>query len=599
MPSACPIVPVFNGAIISNLRKIYAAVAGFASGRALPAIGIAVLFAVVALLYANPLKDNDLWWQMKIGEYLLHNMTLKPDHSIYSWTIADPSWIYNAWVPQMLLYAVYSAGGFVALHAVVYFAVGAAVALFALYLRASGQKLSFFHLTALLAVAVGWHFNSDLRPETFSFVLLNAVVFVYFYSLEKQRDIFWLYPVLMVVWVNTHGVFIFGMLFIAIAFAGELINTKLKQSGLSAKAVKRFAVSFFVSCPALFVTPYGWKWAGSILKSFTDAGFMRQAMDITSYKSVFIFAHPVKYALPAAVLVFAVLMLLKIRQSRRVDFALLGFNAAFIYFSFMYARSAYLYFPVWLYSIAWLAKSLNLAPVLKRNAVLLMAGFSALCVLAVSYMLTAPRHYNHYGYGLSEYMPDKVSGFLLKNRIEGRMFNTYEIGGYLLWRLHPRYLVFIDPRHGPYTRHLMDDYRQFELGNNFTAFTRKYPFDFAVVHITWNRLLKNFYFSPEWKLLFFDQTAAVFVKKDYDISGLDVDLKPGRFEALQSYDGIFYAMNLYFIMEDYRSAEYMLGLLKNKYDYGIYENSIESVERLLEQKKRERPWKEETAGGAS
>lgn len=63
---------------------------------------------------------------------------------------------------------------------------------------------------------------------------------------------------------------------------------------------------------------------------------------------------------------------------------------------------------------------------------------------------------------------------------------------------------------------------------------------------------------------------------------------PERFKDLRSYEGIFYAMNLYFIMEDYDSVRYMLGLLKKGYNYGIYKNSIESVERLLEQKKKER-----------
>lgn len=558
------------------------------SSRVLLAAGAIILLGVIAVIYAYPLKDNDLWWQMEIGQYLIEHKTLKPDHSIYSWTVADPNWVYNTWLAQTALYTLYLLGGVTALHAAVYLVVLSALALFVFYLRASGQSLSFFHLIMLLMFIIGWHFNSDLRPETFSFIMLNAVVFIYFYSLDKQKDVFLLYPVLMLLWVNSHGVFIFGILFIALAFAGELINTMLKQPNISIMSLKRLAVFFFAACLALFITPYGWKWLGGIVESFTDAGFMKQAADIAAYKSVFVFAHPVKYALLAAVCVFVVLMLLEIRRSKKVDFAFLGLNAAFIYFSFIYARSAYLYFPVWLYSVARLVKSLNFEPAIKKKAALLGVVFAALCIFSVGYILATPRHYKHLGFGVSEYMPEDVTDFLLKNKVHGKMFNTYEIGGYLLWRLHPAYKVFIDPRHGPYTKYLMDDYRRFELGYNFYAFIEKYPFDFAVVHITWNDLLKNFYFSPGWRLLYFDQSAAVFVKNTYNMPEPSPDIGPERFKDLRSYEGIFYAMNLYFIMEDYDSVRYMLDLLKRGYNYGIYKNSIESVERLLEQKKKER-----------
>lgn len=121
----------------------------FFSGENALTAGFIMLLLAVALLYAYPLKDNDLWWQMEIGQYLIEHKTLKPDHSIYSWTVADPNWVYNTWLAQTGLYALYLLGGLTALHAAAYLVVLSALALFVFYLRASGQSLSFFHLIIL------------------------------------------------------------------------------------------------------------------------------------------------------------------------------------------------------------------------------------------------------------------------------------------------------------------------------------------------------------------------------------------------------------------------------------------------------------------
>jgi hypothetical protein len=42
--------------------------------------------------------------------------------------------------------------------------------------------------------------------------------------------------------------------------------------------------------------------------------------------------------------------------------------------------------------------------------------------------------------------PSDAADFLLKHHIQGRIFNTYAQGGYLIWRLWPDQQVFIDGR---------------------------------------------------------------------------------------------------------------------------------------------------------
>ncbi len=56
-----------------------------------------LLPVLILLRYPVDRLDYDLWWQMTLGKYYLSHHTLIIDHSIFSWTPADPTWVYNKW----------------------------------------------------------------------------------------------------------------------------------------------------------------------------------------------------------------------------------------------------------------------------------------------------------------------------------------------------------------------------------------------------------------------------------------------------------------------------------------------------------------------
>ncbi len=59
---------------------------------------------------------------------------------------------------------------------------------------------------------------------------------------------------------------------------------------------------------------------------------------------------------------------------------------------------------------------------------------------------------------VSRMQPSGAADFLLAHDLKGRLFNTYGAGGYLIYRLYPRQLVFIDGRYNPYPVKVIDDY---------------------------------------------------------------------------------------------------------------------------------------------
>ena len=81
-------------------------------------------------------------------------------------------------------------------------------------------------------------------------------------------------------------------------------------------------------------------------------------------------------------------------------------------------------------------------------AVLLLAGVGVALAGGQSFQLPAAEW---------QY-PSGAADFLLANHITGRIFNTYEYGGYLLWKLWPFQRVFIDGR--ALSESVFSDYRR-------------------------------------------------------------------------------------------------------------------------------------------
>ena len=44
--------------------------------------------------------------------------------------------------------------------------------------------------------------------------------------------------------------------------------------------------------------------------------------------------------------------------------------------------------------------------------------------------------------------PSTLVDYMLENNLQGRIFNDFEIGGYLIYRMHPNSQVYIDGRSG-------------------------------------------------------------------------------------------------------------------------------------------------------
>jgi tetratricopeptide (TPR) repeat protein len=83
----------------------------------------------------------------------------------------------------------------------------------------------------------------------------------------------------------------------------------------------------------------------------------------------------------------------------------------------------------------------------KWRAVPVTALLLAAAALLVRDVAPAMASGNAFAFHAAEWqLPSGAAGFIQAHRITDRMFNNYETGGYLVWRLWPAQRVFIDPR---------------------------------------------------------------------------------------------------------------------------------------------------------
>jgi len=121
------------------------------------------------------------------------------------------------------------------------------------------------------------------------------------------------------------------------------------------------------------------------------------------------------------------------------------------------------------------------------------------------------------GFGVApHFFPEGAAAFLERFRIEGRVFNSYQYGGYLLWRRWPANQVFIDGRYDAvlFDEALLEAYR--EAHHSPAALDRlatAYNFEILVLDADPYSRMSHIQDHPGWARVYWDAVAEVYVRR--------------------------------------------------------------------------------------
>ena len=170
-------------------------------------------------LCMSTIAPNDFWWHIRTGELILQQRAI-PHIDLFTYTQPGAPWINQAWLMQVALALLMQWGGVplvIFAHAVII------TAGYTLILRACaprfGVRISVW--ATILGVAVGLQ-SWAVRPQTISFLAFGLLIYLIEKHRRGQRRALWWAVPLFAVWVNAHGVFVFGLAALGLYVVGTL-----------------------------------------------------------------------------------------------------------------------------------------------------------------------------------------------------------------------------------------------------------------------------------------------------------------------------------------------------------------------------------------
>jgi len=478
-----------------------------------------------ASLYV-PIYDGDIWFHLLYGKQIFENLTLIPDHTIYSWTPSNNDTIYCAWLGHAiyyLLYKYFGDGGVIA------FRYLAASTLFIAILLLSRQRNTFYNpitwFTALVCALIISQVTLD-KPEILSFAFMTLIVWNWYTVKQlKQNVLFkvYLFPLLILIWVNTHGAFIYGCFFLLCVGVGETINQFFYyHNALPRKIYYHLLLALFVSAGCTLITPYGYDYIYQLIMANFDQQRKVDFSSVLAYSRTFALSNNPQMSIFANIALVIIILVFSVSLfKKQLDLVPVISNLLFAFLFTIYGRLTLPWIPVFSLSIVYYGSAVS---VFQTKRKILFVSFFALATFFLSgwfmhHEKQSPARGEWFEFGLSEqFTIDEEIYFIQENYKNMRLGNTYDHGAYILWKMWPQTKVMMDARYFPY-KDWANDYFNFQNGINIEQFIQKYPFDVMAVKHNHLALISWFHRSQDWKLVFYGKSAAVFVRSSLALPG--------------------------------------------------------------------------------
>jgi hypothetical protein len=245
---------------------------------------IVLLSLSFSVLSARLLGDAGIGWHIRNGELMLRtHMVTRTDP--FSYSMSGRSWLAWEWLYDATIGAVHQSLG---LNGVVFFAAIVIALTFALTFRillTRGSLLQISLVLLLLAMAASMiHFLA--RPHVLSW-LFTVLWFQLLDSAEvapeNRRRLIWL-PLLMLLWVNLHGGFLFGLALLGLYWLAGMIRywQAGTESRQAAAWVKQLSSVGALSFLATFANPYGYKLHAHIYRYLSNRFLMNHIDEFRS-----------------------------------------------------------------------------------------------------------------------------------------------------------------------------------------------------------------------------------------------------------------------------------------------------------------------------
>lgn len=488
--------------------------------------GFIVIFTV--LFISIVLSDPDYFWHLSAGQFIWENKAL-PSVDIFSYTFANKPWVLHEWLFEIILFGVYSLlGGLGVKLFTATFATATVLIAYGIAKRLLGKPYWAFFLALIFFFQMVP--NVSPRPQLVTFLLfaifLRVLVdFKYFADMRKL----WLLPLLMVIWVNSHGGYVAGLVLVLLFVACEWLMFVLLQHGdmLQKQRLKKLTIIAVITIAATLLNPY---FIDHWIYPFTVMNMDASQNLITEWRSPDFHTFRWKLFLLS---VFAALTA-AIYSEKRPDFTEIVLSVFFISAAFISIRHA----PISVLGIIFFTSvTLGHVPFAKIFSYVkldqlakhyrqivgkgsdlgkkeFLFNWIILVITLTGCLLYYPVFHAKDEDKINKTVPIKAVQFIKDAGIKGRVFSVYHYGGYLINQFYPEQLVFIDGRADLYGDKFIQEYLEIiEARAGWKEKLEKYQIDYVIVTRN-SALVELLQISAGFKLIYEDEINAVLLKND-------------------------------------------------------------------------------------
>lgn len=462
--------------------------------------------------------DGDLPRHLLTGSLILESRQV-PQFDLFSYRTTNKPGIPHEWLAQVLFFISYDLMGLSGV--VLLTAVIITVTWLLIYEQTFAHSGSLFSAILFTSLAIGASLIHVLpRPHLFTY-LLTAIWIIVLERIRKgQAHIWWLLPLLMLLWVNLHGMFVLGIIILGIYFIGGMLDdspliwlkSSTGKSMLAAGMLALFASLFSPSRIKIWET------------IFTLGSNTYITARIPEYQSA-------NFHQPETWPFILILLLLIISFARNVTktpwshvLLVAAFTGVALYTSRMIPLFAIISAPIAAKSLAdWIRLEYpeSRYATIEKNIARINAssnGFIWIPIVAimVAVLFQAGRTIDPQSRGNvfdDRFFPVQATAWLATHPQSGNMFNEFDWGGYLLLNLWPAQQIFMDGHTHIYGEELTREYEQVvTLSKGWENIFTKYNIEWVIMRAN-APLINALASSGTWSIAYQDNTATILIRK--------------------------------------------------------------------------------------
>lgn len=480
---------------------------------------IIFLFFLVGLLAWHNLGsiNQDIGRHLKSGQIIWETKNVY-NTNLFSFTEPSHLFINHHWLSEVIFWRLYLLVG---LKGLIAFKVLTILASFGLIWLAVYRQTGL--RPWLVAMPLGllvFLERTDVRPEIFSYLFLSFFLWATLRA-KYQKDYRWLWflPILQIAWTNLHIYFVLGP-GLLLLFLIDCLTTSLPRAIKN----KIWLVTALTGLATL-INPSFLKGALMPLTIMNHYGYtVVENQSVAFLQNYGLLLKSINFFEGSAV-ILAISFLLALKNSRKnitfefltaLVFAILGFKM--IRNFGLYALATTPILALNLKTVPWPAWSQKIRPKIIISLIFLLLGGWWAKEITNNHFYQWLRLEREFGLGIPRGAQGGID-FIRKNHVAGPVFNNFDVGSFLIWKLYPEQKVFVDGRPEAYSPEFFEKiYKPMQAD---PALWKKYSEQYGINYIFFDHhditpwaqsFLQNITKNPQWVPVYLDASVITFIK---------------------------------------------------------------------------------------